>query len=172
MIGQNQTQRQTQREGQGQGLGYEEEGLAGRQRPQNAEMLVEEMGKSVMLELSKVVNSVSSELQNVSTQMQSLTESMSESVSMINMSRDMTFTTQNDAPRGNQHEFFHDTVIMEDGTEDMNGHVELSDLNREKLEYLRLQQENDDDINLSLLIEDGLRSKLVDIIENVMQSEA
>jgi hypothetical protein len=45
-------------------------------------------------------------------------------------------------------------------------------MNQEQSEYFRLQQAMDEDANLSLLIEEGLRSKLLDVIENVMQAEA
>jgi hypothetical protein len=137
-----------------------------------AEILVEELNKSVMQELSKVVNSVSSEIQNMSLQMRSLTESVAESVSMINMSRDNTFATYNDAPKYSVNEGMNSAGLTNVDNHPINHRVDLSDMNQEQSEYFRLQQAMDEDANLSLLIEEGLRSKLLDVIENVMQAEA
>lgn len=136
-----------------------------------AEMMVSELGQSVMQELSKVVNSMSSELQNISMQMRSLTESVSESVTMINMSRDNTFATYNDTSKYGQSESVDNVIEVDDGKYPLNGRADLSDMNHEQYEIHRLQQAMDEDAKLSLFIEEGLRSKLINIIENVMQSE-
>jgi hypothetical protein len=149
---------------------------------QSAEVIVGEMGKSVMNTLAKVVHSVSSELQSVSMQMRSLTESMSESVTMINMSRDNTFATYTDAPRDIQYNDHEANIMMEEDhdnaknnndDEHVDGPVDMMfDVDREEQEYLQIQHAMDDDANLSLLIEDGLRTKLLDIIQNVIEVES
>lgn len=57
-----------------------------------AACLVEELGQSMMQELSKVVDLVSSDLRVVSQQLQTLSTSMSDSILAVNASRDMSRT--------------------------------------------------------------------------------
>ena len=132
---------------QGYSRGMDEE-----QMKKQADILVDKIGKTVSDEFSKVVNMMSSRLQDVSAQMQSFTETLSESLTMINMSRDNTFVTYNDVA-GDSH---HVNNVDLDGPVDKdhpNGRLHPSEL---------------EDNNLSRLIEEGLRSKLQLIIQSEM----
>ena len=123
----------------------------------SGEKIAEEIGKSFMNDLAKLVNSVSTDLQNVSVQLKSLTESMSESVAVLNSSRDNTFFG-NESHRGDhsmEHRskhFEHSGDVFPNGISD----VLCSDDLREE------------DVNLNQLIKEGLRDKLINVIHTMI----